>query len=197
MPVMTSILRRHGATMVERHGRAAAAHFGSATSEAAVCRTTVGLAVRSDRTTIEVLGPPDAVDEALAGLVPLGHRAWSARLTPGLALVRCEGEDAAACQDQVDRSDRASVVALDREYVAVQLLGPRTREVLEAAGVGGPDDPAVVVEEGLGVELLVPAAQGPALWYRVLEAGERFGIACVGLDALEHLAASEHLGIRS
>jgi len=193
MPVMTSILRRHGATMVERHGRAVAAHFGSAASEVAVCRTTVGLAVRSDRATIEVLGPPAAVDEALAGLVPLGDRAWAARVTPGLALVRCEGEDTAICLDHVDRSDRASVVALGHEYEALQLLGPRTQDVLAAAEAGREEDPVVVVEEPGGVELLVPAAQGPALWYRVLEAGEPFGIACVGLEALEHLAASRHL----
>ena len=61
--------------------------------------------------------------------------------------------------------------------------------------MGTPDDAAIVVQEGdATVELLVPAAHGPALWHRLLEAGEPFGVACVGLDALEHLAASEHLG---
>jgi glycine cleavage system aminomethyltransferase T len=195
MAAMTAVLRRHGATLVERHGRLVAAHFGSAAAEAAVCRTTVGLAIRGDRSTLGVQGPPAAVDEALAGLVPLADRAWATRLTPGLAVVRCEHEDAGVCTDHLQRSDRVSVRELPTEYVAIELIGPRTGDVLAAAGVGTPDDPAVAIEEADDrVELLVTGAQGPALWHRLLEAGEPFGVACVGLDALEHLAASEHLG---
>src|SRR3954470_8767004 len=123
MPAMTAVLRRHGATLVERHGHVVAAHFGSPAAEAAVCRTRVGLAVRSDRVTLEVLGAPDAVDDALDGLVPLGGRAWWARLTPALALVRCAPEDAGLCRDHLERSDRVSVMDLPTEYVALELIG--------------------------------------------------------------------------
>jgi glycine cleavage system aminomethyltransferase T len=58
MTLMTTMLRRHGATMVERDGRWVAAHFGSPASEAAVCRSRVGLAERSDRATLELSGDP-------------------------------------------------------------------------------------------------------------------------------------------
>lgn len=195
MPAMTTLLRRHGAVLVERHGAPVAAHFGSAQTEAAVCRTSVGLAARSDRATFEVHGAPAAVDEALSGLVPLGDRVHPARVTPGLALVRCEGEDAETCRAHLDRSEGASVLRLAGEYVALELIGPLAGEVFEAAGAGMGDDPVVVVrEDARRIELLVPATHGPALWHRLLEAGEPYEIACVGLDALEHLAASEHLG---
>jgi hypothetical protein len=192
--VMTALLRRHGAVMVPRHGHEVAAHFGSAAAEAAVCRTTVGIAVRPDRATLEVLGPSGAVDGALDGLVPLGEHAWYARLTPSLAIVRCEREQAEVVTTHLQRSEDLSVLDLPTEYVATGLIGPRGQEVLDAAGVGTPDDPVIVVQERPGrVELLVAAAQGPALWNRLLAAGAPFGIACVGVDALEHLDASEHV----
>ena len=196
MPAMTAILRRHGASIVERHGRRVAAHFGSPATEAAVCRTTVGLASRDDRSTLQVEGPPDAVEDALTGLVPLGDRAWFTRRTPGLALVRCGVEDAPRCMDHLDRSDRVVVTDLPTEHVALELIGPLAEQVLADAAVGTSDDPVIVLRGGggPGVELLVAAAHGPALWNRLLQAGESYGIACVGLEALEHLAASEHLG---
>jgi hypothetical protein len=196
MSVMTALLRRHGAVLVEREGRLVAGSFGSAPAEVAVCRTTVGLAERSDRATLEVQGPPGAVDDALDGLIPLGDRAWSTRLTPGLALVRCDLEATRVCLDHLERSDRVEVVDASHDHVAVELIGPLTTEVMAAAGVGTPDDPAIVVPDsrGPGVELLVSAAQGPALWNRLLAAGESYGLSCVGLEALEHLEASEHLG---
>lgn len=56
MTVMTTMLRRHGATMIARHGRNVAAHYGSPVSEAAVCRSAVGLADRSDRATLSLTG---------------------------------------------------------------------------------------------------------------------------------------------
>ncbi len=36
MTVMLSMLRRHGATMAERHGRQVPVHFGSVASEEAI-----------------------------------------------------------------------------------------------------------------------------------------------------------------
>jgi glycine cleavage system aminomethyltransferase T len=195
MSAMTAVLRRHGAVLVDREGRLVAGSFGSTPAEVAVCRTTVGLAERSDRATLEVQGPPAAVDDALDGLIPLGDRAWATRQTPGLALVRCGHQDARVCLDHLERSDRVEVVDVSHDHVAVELIGPLSAEVMDAAGIGTSDDPVVVVagSGGPGIELLVPAAQGPALWNRLLAAGESYGISCVGLEALRHHEAYTHL----
>src|SRR3954470_15593413 len=160
---MTAVLRRHGATMAERHGRMVALHFGSPATEAAVCRTTVGIAVRSDRSTLEVLGPARAVDDALDGLVPLGDRVGSTRLTPGLALVCCAAPAAATCRDHLERSEALAVLDVSREHVVIDVTGPLAADLLAEAGVGAPDDPVIVVRKPAAAwELLVVAAQGPA-----------------------------------
>jgi glycine cleavage system aminomethyltransferase T len=197
MTVMVSMLRRHGAAIVERHGRQVAAHYGSVAAEEAVGRSRVGLADRSDRATLEVRGAPEAVDAALAALGRLGHRAWSARLSPGRALVRCEGEDEDGAVSAMQSADAGSILDVSLEYAAVSLVGPLADDVLRAAAVDESSDPAIVLRQGDGtVELLVARGYGPALWNRLLEAGRPSGIACVGLDALEHLAVSDHVGDR-
>lgn len=195
MTVMVAQLRRHGAVIVERHGRLVAANFGSAASEAAVCRSSVGLAERSDRVTLDVRGDGASVDAALAALGPIAHSAWSTRLSPGRAIVRCEGELQDECRSAMLAAvEEASILDLGGEYAAIDLIGPRAGEVLEAAAIDEDTDPVIVLHQGSGyVELLVTRGNGPALWNRLLEVGEPFGIACVGLDALEHLAVSEHL----
>jgi glycine cleavage system aminomethyltransferase T len=191
--VMVSMLRRHGATIIERHGRPVAAHFGSAAAEAAVCRGGAGLADRSDRATLELRGPSADVDQALAELGVLGGHAWSTRLSPTRALVRCEGEDQALCTSAMLRAEDASVRDVSDDHAAVDLVGPRAEEVLQAAGLTEEDAVTVLRDGDGGVELLVARGQGPALWNRLLETGEPFGLACVGLDALEHLAVSGHV----
>jgi glycine cleavage system aminomethyltransferase T len=194
MTVMVSMLRRHGATMVERHGRPVAAHFGSATAEAAVCRGRVGLAERSDRATLEVRGTRAGVDAALAALDGLRERAWSTRVSRGRALVRCEGAAQDACISAMQPADAESILDVSPEYAAIALVGPRAADALEAAAIDEDTEPVVVLHEGEGtIELLVPQSYGPALWHRLLEAGRPLGIACVGLDALEHLAVSDHV----
>ena len=42
-------------------------------------------------------------------------------------------------------------------------------------------------------EVLVPASQGPQVWDRLLEEGAPLHIACVGLEAIEHLTATRRL----
>ena len=89
---------------------------------------------------------------------------------------------------------RAEVWVRDvsHEYAAMELIGPLALEVLQAAEVDPEEDPVTVLLEGEDyVELLVIRGYGPALWNRLLEAGEPSGIACVGLDALEHIEVSE------
>jgi glycine cleavage system aminomethyltransferase T len=70
---LEGILRGHGATMTVRRGRYVAADFGSATSEAAVCLKTVGICDRSDRSTFEIRGAPEAIEDALASVDPHRH----------------------------------------------------------------------------------------------------------------------------
>ncbi len=193
MSAMASMLRRHGATLIERHGRLVPSDFGNPAAEAAVCRRSVGLTERSDRATLEVRGPRGDVDRALAELESLGPRAWPARLSPTLALVRCDGADEGATTSAMLRAE-VWVRDVSGEYAAMELIGPLALEVLHTANVDPEEDPVTVLLEGEDyVELLVIRGYGPALWNRLLEAGEPSGIACVGLDALEHITVSERV----
>jgi glycine cleavage system aminomethyltransferase T len=73
----------------------------------------------------------------------------------------------------------------DPEHVTLHLIGPRAARVLAAAGL----DAAPVRD---GYEVVVPLREGPDVWRRLLHAGEAMGITCVGYDAVEHLAVSQH-----
>lgn len=197
MTVMTTMLRRHGATLIERSGREVAAHFGSPTSEAAVCRCGVGLAERSDRATLELRGDPAGVDEALGELAPLGDRAWSVRPTPQRAIVRCEGDAVGGCTSMMLRAEDVTVTDISDEIAAIDLIGPRADEVVDAHLAQDETPVALVVRRGAAcVELLLPRVHGPALWNGLLAAGEPYGIACVGLEALEHLDLADRLNRR-
>src|ERR1700734_3669326 len=94
---LEDVLRRNGATMVNRDGRCVAAHYGSPTSEVAVCLTTVGIADRCDRTTLEFRGAEQDIELALGALERLRIRTWSSQLTSRSAIVRCEHGDTVAC----------------------------------------------------------------------------------------------------
>ena len=181
---LESVLYREGATMVERHGRRVALEFGSRAGEEAVCLKAVGLGDRSDRTTLEVRGD---VDAALLGLASLGERAWSSYVSPEKALVRCEYEDTEACLAAVGPSARDCT----REYAAMAVVGPNAEALLESADL--PSSAVTLHEAGLLYEVLVPAAQGPQVWDLLLEEGAPLQIACVGLEAIEHLTATRRL----
>ena len=197
MSVMTTTLRRHGATMILRDGRRVVAHFGSPASEAAVCRSRVGLAERSDRATLELTGTPDAVDESLAELAHLADAAWWVRRSPHRAIARCEGAAADACIALMLRAEDAAVTDISADCAALDLIGPRAPDVLHAhLEQEGRPVVLVVRRDAACVELLVARAHGPALWNGLLELGDRHGIACVGLEALEHLDVSERLSRR-
>jgi glycine cleavage system aminomethyltransferase T len=189
---LESVLYRDGATMVERHGRRVAAHFGSRAGEEAVCLAHVGLADRSDRTTFRVSGD---VDAALLELAALGERAWSSYAGPDRAVVRCELADTSACLGVLSGVPGATVHDATRDYAALALLGPKAEELLGVADL--PTSAVTLHEAGLMYEVLVPAAHGPVVWDQLLEAGAPFQIACVGLDAVEHLIATRRLhGVR-
>jgi glycine cleavage system aminomethyltransferase T len=193
---LDGVLRRHGATMALRHGKCVAAHFGSAASEAAVCVRTVGIADRSDRTTFELRGAPPDIDEALTALGPLDGRAWSARASARSAIVRCEQADAPRCAAAVLLAEGTLAADVSDRYAAIAVIGPLAEDLLRAAdfhdAAGGQP---IVMRDGQGAfELLIQADNAATVWTRLLEAGAPFRVACVGLDALEHLAASHRVG---
>jgi glycine cleavage system aminomethyltransferase T len=188
---LEAVLYRDGATMVERHGRRVAAHFGSPAGEEAVCLKSVGLADRSDRTTLSLRGD---VDAALLALADLGERAWSSYAGSDRALVRCEHADASACLQALAAVPDIGVRDASAEYAAIALIGPNADPVLTAADL--PSSAVVLHEHGPLFEVLVPAAQGPVVWDALLEAGAPFQIACVGLEAIEHLTATRRLAGR-
>lgn len=197
MTVMTTMLRRHGATMFERNGREVAAHFGSPASEAAVCRSRVGLAERSDRATLELEGNPEAVGEALEELGQLGKAAWWVRTSPHRAIIRSDGAAVGACTSMMLRAEDVSVEDVSIEHAALDLVGPHAHDVLRVhLEQDGAPVVLVVRRDETCVELLVPRVYGPALWNDLLAAGDPYGIACVGLEALEHLDVSDRLSRR-
>jgi glycine cleavage system aminomethyltransferase T len=184
---LESVLYRDGATMVERHGRRVAAHFGSRAGEEAVCLKAVGLADRSDRTTLEVRGD---VDAALLELAALGERAWSSYAGPDRAVVRCEHADTGACLAALGPGARDRT----NDFAAMALVGPNAEALLESVDL--PSSAITLHEAGLLYEVLVPPALGPAVWDQLLEAGAPLQVACVGLDAIEHLIATRRLVTR-
>jgi glycine cleavage system aminomethyltransferase T len=185
---LESVLYRDGATMVERHGRRVAAHFGSRAGEEAVCLKAVGLADRSDRTTFRVDGD---VDAALLELASLGERAWSSYAGRDRAVVRCEWQDAEACAEALARATGASVRDATRDFAAMALIGPNAEAVLGEVDL--PSSAITLREAGLLYEVLVPPQLGPVVWDQLLAAGAPLGIACVGLDAVDHLTATRRL----
>lgn len=174
--------------MSVRHGRRVAAHFGSRAGEEAVCLKAVGLADRSDRTTLEIRGD---VDTALLELAPLGELACSSYAGSDRAVVRCDFEDKAACEAALSRAPGATVRDCTAAYAALALVGPNAEPLL--AHVDLPSSAITLHQAGLLFEVLVPAARGPVVWDQLLEAGAPFDIACVGLEALEHLEATKRL----
>jgi glycine cleavage system aminomethyltransferase T len=182
---LESVLYRDGATMFTRHGRQVAAHFGSRAGEEAVCLAHVGLADRSDRTTLEVRGD---IDAALLELASLGERAWSSYAGRDRALVRCEFADASACLTALSAFGARDAT---REFAAMAVVGPQAQALLSGADL--PSSAITLHETGLLYEVLVPAAQGPQVWDLLLDEGADYSIACVGLEAIEHLTATRRL----
>ena len=190
---LDAALRRCGARMVTRWGRSVAAHFGSAASEAAVILSSVGIADRSERPTLELRGAATDLDGALEALEAAAC-GWSVRVSPVRALVRCEAAEEAACHAVVERSGGDCVLQPIAGYAVIAAIGPRAQQLVELIDWDGS---LVVLCEGPGCyELLVAAADGPALWTRLLEVGARLNVACVGQDALDRLAASGRLAHR-
>ncbi|MDA0178798.1 hypothetical protein OJ997_00705 [Solirubrobacter phytolaccae] len=176
--------------MAERHGRRVPAHFGSSIgAEEAVCRTSVGLADRSDRETFELRGDPVAIETALTELGPL---VWASFIAPDRALVRSEAEGASEVSDVLEHYGDISAHVRTSGYAAIGLIGPRASELLNEVDLT--PSGLILREARDAFEILLPADHGPELWDFLVEAGKPFDLACVGIDALDRLAASRRTG---
>ncbi len=212
---LDDLLRRAGATMVERDGRLVAAHYGSRAGEVAACRGAAGIADRSERATLELRGDADAVDRVVAAVthrpasrveaVRAGY-AWWCRVTSGRVMLRCEASHHGECWDALAAGSAVeagtSVADVGADYAAIEVIGPRARQVLRAAGfdlqpADTPDDAPLIVlrEGGDAFELVSDFATARATWERLHAAGRPLGAASVGLDALDMIAAGEHLDV--
>lgn len=194
MSVMEALLRRHGATMVERDGRRVAAHFPSLVpAEVAVCRSHVGLALRPDRATLDLYGPQPEVDAALELLAPYSGRVrWKRRA--GRAVIECAVRDAEACVSAMLAADEVDVSDASALWVAMDLIGPNAAAALEASELEEDGGPILLMsQEPAHVELLAPAAHGPWLWNELVDSGAELGILPVGIEALEHLEVADRL----
>lgn len=181
---LEALLRAHGASIAVRHGQRVAAHFGSVTTETAVCLRSVGLADRYGGVTLDVRGAAGAVDEALQrvdGLAPV------TRPAAHHALVRCEREDEPRCRSLL-ADDDLFVTDVSEDHVALGLVGPRAGSVLVRARLD--EYEALVLSSRDGYEILVPRRLGEQAWVHLLLTGRALGLACVGFDALEHLAVA-------
>jgi glycine cleavage system aminomethyltransferase T len=175
---LEALLSRHGARIAVRHGQRVAAHFGSVATETAVCRRSVGLADRFGRVTLDVRGPQESLDTLL-------ERVPGVRLGAHHALVRCD--DASGLDD-----DDLLVADVTGEHVALGLVGPRAGNVLALARLAAAPYEAIVLTDPDGFEILVPRRFGEQAWLHLLQSGRPLGLACVGFDALEHLAVARH-----
>lgn len=191
---LDQVVRSHGATMTTRHGRRVAAYFGSMATEVAVCTGTLGIADRFDRTTLELSGEPTNVRVALTALEGLPQRSWSSPLSERTAIVRCERVDANVCLDALRMFEDAVAVDATDRYAAIEVVGPRAQELLNACGLDAGNPPPIVLHESdTAFEVLVSPGRAPEMWEWLLEAGSPLGMSCVGIEALEHLAAAHRL----
>jgi glycine cleavage system aminomethyltransferase T len=189
---LEAVLRDHGASIAVRHGHRVAVHFGSVGGETAVCVRSVGLTDRFGRITFEVRGAPTGIEAALARIRGLDGQAWAARLRPDQAIVRCEPISHGHCRVALDDPDLL-IEPTSRAHAALGLVGPLAGDVLRDAQLERASFRATILTEPGGFEILVPPESGAEAWAHLLRAGGPFGIACVGFDALEHLAVSRQL----
>jgi glycine cleavage system aminomethyltransferase T len=206
-----------GAKVVDRDGRSVTAHYGSVATEVAVCRKSVGLAVRTELRILEVCGREPWLERllarALGGRVPaLGSAAiaagtWCCRVDERRALVI--GPSGAVerwrrvAREAVIGGSPISAADLTDARVPLSLIGPKASRLLAMAGVEGElalgevrsvlveGAPAVVLRAGADHWLaLVDADAAPAACHALLEAGRTVGVTLVGCEAVGRLAAA-------
>jgi glycine cleavage system aminomethyltransferase T len=206
-----------GAKVVDRDGRSVTAHYGSVATEVAVCRKSVGLAVRTELRILEVCGREPWLERllsrALGGRVPaVGSAAiaagtWCCRVDERRALVI--GPSGAVerwrrvAREAVIGGSPISAAELTDAWAPVSLIGPKAARLLQMAGVEGElpvggvsvgaleGAPAVVLRAGADHWLaLIDSDGAPEACHALLEAGRTVGLSLVGCEAVGRLAAA-------
>jgi glycine cleavage system aminomethyltransferase T len=215
---MEAALFPPGAKVVSLDGRAVTAHYGSVATEVAVCRKSVGLAVRAELRILEVCGREPWLERllarALAGRVPaVGTAAvaagtWCLRVDERRALV--VGPSGAVerwrrvAREAVIGGSPISAAELTDLRVPVSLIGPKAARLLQLAGLDGFDVPVGGVAsgsvEGVAATVLRVSADhwlavldadgAPVAFRALLAAGRTLGLTLVGSEAVGRLAAA-------
>jgi glycine cleavage system aminomethyltransferase T len=203
--------------VIARDGRTVTAHYGSVAAEVAVCRKSVGLAVRTELRILEVAGREPWLERllgrALGGGAPeVGSAAiaagtWCARVAADRALVI--GASGAAerwrrvAREAVIGGSPIAATELTDQWAPVSLIGPKAPTLLDIAGLPA-DLPPRALHHG-SVEgadavllrasadhwlLLLDGAFAAEACHALLEAGRAVGLSLVGCDAVSRLAAA-------
>jgi glycine cleavage system aminomethyltransferase T len=216
-PTIGDRIRQAGGVMALRDGHSVAAHFGSSATEVAVCVKRVGLAVRSDLDTLELVGPEPwlahFLADALEQQVPAPGSAvriagtWCCRVAPDCAVVIGPWSATARWTRCVRKAIvSGSPIACSRRsdaMTALTLVGPRVKRLLADVALE-PDLPVHGVREGWFAGspslllreagdrylLVLDADSASAAWSELFAAGRGLGLSMVGAEALERLAAA-------
>lgn len=206
-----------GAKVIDRDGRTVTAHYGSVATEVAVCRKSVGLAVRAELRILEIRGREPWLERLLArtlgGRVPepgsavVAAGTWCCRADERRALVI----GALGAVERWRRIAREAVIGgspisaaeVTDDVAAISLIGPKAASLVAMAGlsaecaVGGLETGVV---EGAAATLLrvsadhwlalLDADHAPEACHALLEAGRSVGLTLVGCEAVGRLAAA-------
>lgn len=208
-------LRRAGATFGQRHGRHTALHFGSAATELAVCRRSVGLLDRRDLDVHLARGRSAVIDRLmdveLGAALPVGAllstgQTWWSRFAPGEAIVVCGAHVSPRLEGQLQASARRCaglrLQSPPEAPVAIGVIGRATGALLAKLGAGvtpasgtgtlrGEIDGVEVswmrLAEQLSLALIAPQS-AVAAWEAIERAGRGLGLVYVGAEAGERFS---------
>ncbi len=212
------LLGEAGARFEGRDGWRVATSFRPPPDELETIRRAAGIADRSAMGKLELQGTPEALGSLLASVVPGGPPGpgetaeldgallWLS--SPDRALAICRPAETTGLAELLDSvcgvSPHCGVVDVTAGLAAIELRGPRARNVLERVtaidvrdpilGVGGVRAGAVaeVAATLIRIEreaflVLVGSQEAPDAWEIVLDAGAPLGADPVGADALAQL----------
>jgi glycine cleavage system aminomethyltransferase T len=204
--------------LVPHGGHAVVAHYGSAAGELAACVSAVGLADRSELSKLVLEGPPSQLQqlaqrltghEIAPGGAVLSGGAWWCAERPDRMLVVCDPRlgDRLHAVLRARMARRSAVHLSDRsaDLAALAVVGRRASQLLAALGVygasGNPRHVSPLTAHAItGAEVLwllesddkalalVAASDAPAVWHRIEQAGQPFGLCAVGHEALDRYA---------
>jgi glycine cleavage system aminomethyltransferase T len=206
-----------GAKVIDLEGRRVTAHYGSVATEVAVCRKSVGLAVRAELRILEVCGREPWLERLLsrtlggrvpaAGSAAVAAGAWCCRVDERRALVI--GASGAVerwrrvAREAVIGGSPISAAEITDDWAVVSLIGPKAPRLLAMAALPSDlpvGDLATGAVEGAATVLLrasgdhwlalLDADGAPEACHALLEAGRAVGLTLVGCEAVGRLAAA-------